>query len=127
VERSIFELVEAMTAGRAAAALSSYHALLRQKESEIYVLTMVQWQLRNLLLAKTAPAAMAPADLAKAVGMSPYVAGKMMAAQGRMDAGVLKEAYKAAADCEYEIKTGRIRAEAAVEQLIYRVASASAK
>jgi DNA polymerase-3 subunit delta len=120
VERSIFDLVEAMASGRTAAALSGYHALLKQKESEIYILTMVQWQLRNLLLAKTAPN-MSPAELAKAAGMSPYVAGKMMSAQGGVDEDTLKRAYAGAADCEYDIKSGRIKAEAAVEQLIYRV------
>ena len=123
VEKSIFDLVEAMTAGRTAEALRAYRVLLTQKESEIYVLTMIQWQLRNLLLAKSAPAAMSPAELAKAAGMSPYAAGKMAAAQGRISEGALAEAYKSAADCEFDIKTGRIRSEAAVEQLIYRVAT----
>lgn len=127
IERSIFDLVEAMAAGRASAALSGYHALLKQKESEIYILTMIQWQLRNLLLAKTAPAEMAPNDLAKAAGMSPYVASKMAAAQARLSQDMLTAAYAAAADCEYDIKTGRLKSEAAVEQLIYRVAAASSR
>jgi DNA polymerase III delta subunit len=125
VERSIFDLVEAMTAGRVAAALSSYRALLNHKESEMYVLTMIQWQLRNLLLAKTAPPVLGPAELAKAAGMSPYVAGKMMSAQGGMDEGVLRAAHRAAVDCEFDIKTGRLKAEVAVEQLIYKIATAS--
>ena len=121
VEQSIFELVEAMTAGRTAAALAGFRVLVERKESEIYVLTMVQWQLRNLLLAKTAPAEMSPPELARATGMSPYVAGKMAAAQSRMNEAALKAAYAAAADCEFDIKSGRLKAEAAVEQLIYRV------
>jgi DNA polymerase III delta subunit len=124
-EQSIFELVEAMTSGALAPALAGYHRLLKQRESEIYVLTMIQWQLRNLLLAKSAPSEMSPAELAKAAGMSPYVAGKMAAAQGRMDMDVLTTAFSAAADCEYDIKSGRQKAEEAVEQLIYRVATAS--
>jgi hypothetical protein len=49
-------MVEAMTAGGRVAYLGI--TLLRQK-SEIYVLTMVQWQLRNLLLLKLAPATLA--------------------------------------------------------------------
>lgn len=126
VEQSIFELVEAMTAGRAGAALAGYRVLLNRKESEMYVLTMVQWQLRNLLLAKTAPAQMDPPELAKAAGMSPYVAGKMMTAAGRMDEAVLRRAYVLAADCEYAIKSGRLGGEVAVERLIYDVAAASA-
>jgi DNA polymerase III subunit delta len=127
VERSIFELVEAMTAGRTAAALAAYRVLLEQKESEMYVLTMIQWQLRNLLLAKTAPAAMTPAELAKAAGMSPYVAGKMAAAQSGMSEEALAAAYRAAADCEYDIKTGRTRAEVAVERLIWGVGELAAR
>jgi DNA polymerase-3 subunit delta len=128
VERSIFDLVEAVTLGRISVALNGFHALLRQKESEMYILTMVQWQLRNLLFAKAAPASMSPSELAKAAGMSPYVAGKMVAAQQLMSESVLTAAYKAAADCEFDIKTGRTRSEAAVEQLLYRIAaSAQAK
>lgn len=123
VERTIFDLVEAMAAGRVGAAMTAYRALLEHRESEMYVLTMIQWQLRNLLLAKTAPAGMAPADLAKAAGMSPYVAGKMMAAQSALDEGLLVAAYRAAADCEFDIKTGRLKAEVAVEQLIFRISS----
>lgn len=121
VEQSIFDLVEAMTAGRVEVALAGYLRLLERKESEIYILTMVLWQLRNLLLAKSAPGAMSPPELAKAAGMSPYVAGKMIAAQGSMSEEGLKRAYAEAADCEYSIKSGAVKAEVGVEQLIYRV------
>ena len=126
VEQSIFDLVEAMTAGRAAAALEGYRRLLAARQSEIYVLTMAQWQLRNLLLAAAAPAGMPSAELARETGMSPYAAGKALAAARRHSPARLKIAYVAAADCEYDIKSGRLPAEAAVEQLIYRVAAASA-
>ncbi len=123
VDQSIFDLVEAMTAGRTAAALAGFRTLLEQRQSEIYVLTMVQWQLRNLLLAKIAPPQMSPSELAKAAGMSPYVAGKMASAQGRMSEKSLRLAYGCAADCEFDIKSGRLKAEVAVEQLIYAVAT----
>jgi DNA polymerase-3 subunit delta len=126
IEKSIFDLVEAMAAGRARLAFEHFLALLKQKENEIYVLTMIQWQLRNLLLAKTAPGGMTPAELAREVGMSPYVAGKMMAAQNRLSEAALTRAYVLAADCEFDIKTGRIKGEPAVEQLIWRVAELSA-
>jgi DNA polymerase-3 subunit delta len=125
VEQSIFHLVEAMTAGKAAPALAGFRRLLERRESEMYVLTMVQWQLRNLLLAKAAPAAMTPAELAKAAGMSPFVAGKMMTAQGETGEAALKQAYQLAAKCEYDIKSGRLKGEAAVEQLIFRIAEIS--
>jgi DNA polymerase-3 subunit delta len=123
VEQSIFDMVEAMTAGRVAAALEGYHRLVAARQSEIYVLTMVQWQLRNLLLAAAAPAGMPAADLARAAGMNPYVAGKMQTAARRHGVAALSAAFRAAADCEFDIKSGRLPGEAAVEQLIFRVAS----
>lgn len=126
VDQSIFDLVEAMAAGRTAAALEGFRILIQQRQSEIYILTMVQWQLRNLLLAKAAPPQMSPQELAKAAGMSPYVAGKMASAQGRIGEKSLRVAFAAAADCEFDIKSGRIKAEVAVEQLIYSVATGAA-
>ncbi|GAC1371543.1 MAG: hypothetical protein NVSMB39_5380 [Candidatus Saccharimonadales bacterium] len=127
IEQSIFEMIEAMTAGRVGPALKGFRALLELRESDMKILTMVQWQLRNLLLAKSAPPAMSPNELAKTAGMSPYVAGKMASAQGRLSEQALRNAYALAADCEYDIKSGRLKGEAAVEQLIYQVASANAR
>ena len=120
LDQTIFSLVEAMSVGRTAEALAGYHALLKQKQSEIYILTMIQWQLRNLLFAKTAQG-LTQAELAKSAGMSPYVAGKMMAAQRRFAEETLAQAYRQAADCEYDIKSGRLKGQVAVEQLIYHV------
>ena len=126
LDQTIFALVEAMTAGRTAEALAGYHSLLKQKQSEIYILTMIQWQVRNLLLAKTA-GGISQAELANAGGMSPYVAGKMLIAQRQFLEETLANAYRAAADCEYEIKSGHIKGQVAVEQLIFKVATLSAK
>ena len=120
VEQSIFELVEAMTAGRGDTAIAGYHRLLHMKKNELGILAMVQWQLRNLLLAKTA-IGMTSGELAKATGMSSYVAGKMQTAQRRLTHERLVAAFKQAADCEYDIKSGRIKSEVGVELLIYRV------
>ena len=122
LNQSIFDLVEAMTAGRGKAALGAYHELLAERTNEIYLLTMVIWQLRNLLLARTAHG-LAPNDLAKVAGMSPYVAGKAMQAARAYDESTLKQAFLAATECEYRIKSGREPAQPAVERLILEVAT----
>jgi DNA polymerase-3 subunit delta len=122
LNQSIFDLVEAMTAGRGKAAMSAYHELLAERTNEIYLLTMVIWQLRNLLLARTA-VGLAPNDLAKVAGMSPYVAGKAMQAARSFDESALKQAFLAATECEYRIKSGREPAQPAVERLILEVAT----
>lgn len=125
VNQSIFDLVDAMTAGRVAAALAAYRNLLEQRENELYILTMVQWQLRNLLWAQAAPDGMTQAELAKTAGLSPFVAGKALAARRRTPERALTLAYIAASEAEFEIKTGQTKAETAVEQLIYRVADST--
>lgn len=125
-EVSIFDLVEAMTAGRTADAYEARASLARQKQDDIYVLSMIQWQLRNLLLAKVAPSGITLAELAKAAGMSPYVAGKMQSAANVHSREVLTAGLKLAIDYEHDIKSGRRSSDAAVEQLIYRVSVAAA-
>lgn len=122
---TIFNLVDAMTAGRASTALRLYRGLLEQRTAELYILSMVQWQLRNLLFAKSS-GGMAPPELAKQAGLSPYVASKAAAKQRDFKEDVLRRAVAAAADCEYRIKRGELPAEEAVEQLIWHVAALAA-
>ena len=126
-DATIFELVEAMTGGRTADAYAAKAALTRQKQDDIYVLSMIQWQLRNLLLAKVAPSGISQADLAKKAGMSPFVAGKMQSAARGHTVEMLTSGLKLAIDYEFEIKSGLRPSEAAVEQLIYRVSEAAAR
>jgi DNA polymerase III delta subunit len=66
---------------------------------------------------------MSPTELAKVAGISPYVADKAAAAQRKLSIDELKSAFSASADCERDIKTGRLAGEPAVERLIYRVAA----
>lgn len=119
---TIFNLVDAMTAGRGGLALKLFQGLILQKTSEIYILTMIQWQLRNLLLAK-ASGGITPSELTKQTGISPYVATKVVAKRRDFSLDILKVAFAAAVDCEYRIKSGQAPAEAAVEQLIFQISS----
>ncbi len=127
VEQSIFDLVDAMASGRTAAALAAYRNLLDRRENEIYILTMVQWQLRNLLWGVMAPPELTQGELAKAAGLSPFVAGKVLGARNRHPGGRIEAAYIAASEAEFDVKTGRTKAETAVEQLIYRVSESVAQ
>ncbi len=120
---SIFDLVEAMSSGNLKKALATYQRLLEDRTSEIYILTMVTWQLRNLLLAKTA-GSISSAELASRAGMSPYVAGKAQAKQREFDEDQLKQAFTQAVETDFAIKSGKGKPDQLVEQLIYKVATA---
>jgi DNA polymerase III subunit delta len=122
LDQNVFDMVEAMSAGRADEALKTYRKLINAREDPFKILGMVEWQLRNLLLAKAGGQISQP-ELAKVGGMSPYVAGKMQTAARRHDLDTLKAAFAGAVDTEYFMKTGQVPAEVGLEQLIYRVAS----
>lgn len=119
-DENIFGLVEAIANGRTKQALAQYQLLLDGGTGELYILSMIIWQLRNLLLAKTA-GPMAPGELARAAGLSPFVAGKAAARQADLDLEQLKAAFLAAVDTEYQIKTGTGKPDALVEMLVYNV------
>jgi DNA polymerase-3 subunit delta len=119
---TIFNLVEAMTAGNAATAMRLYRQLLADGQHEVYMLSMVIWQLRNLLLAKTAGAT-SPPQLAKTAGMSPFVASKMLSKRHLFSEQQLKTAFLQAVDTDYQIKSGAGSPDILVEQLILYVAA----
>lgn len=116
----IFALVEAVAAGKPGQALKVYSDLIRQQVNEIYILSMIIWQLRNLLLAKTA-GNRTPAQLASEVKMSPYVASKAMARRGQFSEQQLKTAFLEAVETDYLIKSGQGEPGQLLEALIYRL------
>jgi DNA polymerase-3 subunit delta len=122
---TIFDLVEQMSGGQLGKALATFRTLIAERTSEIYILTMVTWQLRNLLLAKSAGTS-SSGELAKRAGLSPYVATKAIARQRDFSEEGLKKAYLAAVETDYAIKSGQGVPEHLVEQLIYQVAAAKA-
>jgi DNA polymerase III delta subunit len=123
---TIFTLVEAMTSGNSRKALVIYQELRTEGQSEMYILSMVIWQLSNLLLAKSAGKIAAP-QLAKEAGMSPYVAGKMLAKRHLFSEEQLSTAFLAAVDTDYRIKSGGGDSDTLVERLIATLAASLVK
>jgi DNA polymerase III subunit delta len=119
VEQSIFELVEAVTAGKTTKATTIYRELIRTRVSEYYILTMLQWQLRNLLSVKSGGSIPA-VELAKMLKMSPYVVQKASQQARMLDVEDLESGFLATLDTEVYMKTGRPPVET-LEQLIYQL------
>lgn len=124
-QQTIFDLVDAMAAGQSSKALTTYHKLRGDGVHEMQILNMVNWQLRNYLLAVTA-GKISSGDLAKQTGMSPFVAGKVLGKRHLYTEDVLKKAFLDSVDTEYKIKSGQGGSDVLVEQLIYRVSAAVA-
>lgn len=118
---NVFALIEAVTAGKTAQGLTSYHRLVEDGNNQLYILSMIIWQLRNLLLAKLAGRVTA-AQLAKQAGMSPYVAEKMLSKRHLFSEKQLQQAFLRTVEVEYQIKTGVGSADVLVERLIADIA-----
>lgn len=125
-QQTIFDLVEAMSGKRVKTAVSIFRDLIAQRTNEVYILSMIIWQLRNLLLAKTA-GTITQVELAKRAGMSPYVAGKALVRQRDFSEEDLQQAYLAAIRTDYELKSGQGEPEELVERLIYRVSTGTVR
>ncbi len=121
---SIFNLVDAMSAGKRQLAIKIYTRLRTNGENEMYILSMIIWQLRNQLLAKSAGRITAP-QLAKEAGMSPYVAGKVLATRHLYTEERIKESFIKAIDTEMAIKSGEGDSDYMVEQLVSSLSGTS--
>lgn len=122
---SVFTLIESMTAGRSRQALAVYHQLLREGQNENYILNMIIWQLRNLLLAKVA-GKISPPQLAKQGGMAPFVASKVLTRRHLFTEEQLRRDFLRAVDTDYQIKTGTAPADVLVEQLVVKLSRQAA-
>lgn len=121
-EQTIFDLVEALARGNPKKALECYRGLRVNKAEPIYILTMIGWQLRNLLVVKAAEGR-ASEQIAKEVGMNPYVVNKSKAAAQNLDLKVLEAAYVEVQEADSTLKTMPLEPDVLLEQLIGSVAN----
>lgn len=108
--RSAFDLVDAIAAGDAAAALRIARGLTDLGEAPVRVMAALTWQLdlvaRCAALALRDPA-MAPEVAARELGASPYPTRKAWSAAAGLDEATLAEVVARAVDADVAMKTGR--------------------
>lgn len=119
-EQNVFAFLDSVMVGDLRASLSGLERLQAAGQNEMYILTMILWQLRQVLLAKLSGLTNSN-ELAKKASLSPYAAGKAIALARKVDEETLKDMYTAAVDCEYGIKTGKATPEELLEGLVIRL------
>lgn len=119
-EARIFDMVDAMTEGRSQAALQQLYRLLQEKDEDpFHVYGMIVRQFRLLLLAKEFLAAGGyPKEMAAALGMAPYVARKVTQQSRGFSLSQLDRIYRALSETDFQMKTGQIKPELALDLLI---------
>lgn len=120
----IFAFVDAISARDGAAAYRVLHGVLARGEQPLIVLTMIARQFRLLIQAKE-NSRMAPDELARFLGVHPYVAQKTLQQAGRLGLEELIAAFPAIVDTDLAIKSGRMDDVVALDVLVAGLCAAS--
>lgn len=123
-EANIFDLVEATANRNPQRALRELSRLFNRGAAEIYILTMLVWQYRNLLIIKDLQQRGVKSrwDLAKKGGLAPFVVTKNIEAAAKYSLEDLKNIYEKLLDFDWRIKTGKIEPKVALELLVFQLA-----
>lgn len=119
VSGQIFDMIGAVAMRRQQEALRLYYDLLTAKEPPMRILFLIARQFNQLLQVKEAAAKTRDkAAIAKACGLNPYVAGKMLSQSGNFSREILLSYLQLCVQTEEDVKSGRLADRLAVELLI---------
>jgi DNA polymerase-3 subunit delta len=119
-EQTIFDLVEAISKGDLARSIDLYQGLRVSKAQPLYILSMIAWQLRNLLVVKAA-AGTPQLQIAKEFKTSPFVINKARILAGHMSLSNLSKAYKVLQETDLILKSHNPGEDVVMRQLIFDV------
>ena len=117
MECTVFQMVDALTAGREGEAFRFLAAMLENGESPVGILAVITRQYRNLLhLSLLLPGGLPESEIARRVGVPPFVVRKLRPAAQKDGAEHLKNKLSLCVDTDYAIKSGKTRADAALDR-----------
>lgn len=123
-ENRIFDMIQAVTDRDQRRALDLYADLLAMKEPPRKILSLIARQFHHLLLLKELSGqGMERGELAKAVGIPPFVLGKYTAQSRRYTKEQLRQTIEELVNMEELVKTGRMGEQVGVELMIVKYSS----
>lgn len=123
-ESNIFDLVDAVGEKNLKRALNECQKLLENGQNELYILSMIVYQYRNLLILKDLfehSADRSQWALAKKAGLHPFVVGKALMQLKNFSLSDLKNSYNLLGDFDCAIKTGKMENRVALTLLITKL------
>jgi DNA polymerase III subunit delta len=119
IENDIFETIDSLAQKRKDKALYLLHKHLEKGDSPLYLLSMINFQFRNLLIVRDLVEKKIPFyEVAKRSGLHPFVAKKTYWQAEKFDLVQLKKIYHKIFQIDLAIKTGKIEPEAALDILV---------
>jgi len=126
IESDIFATIDSIAAKNKKEALSLIHKHLEKGDSPLYLLAMINFQFRNLLMMKSCELgrefyANDMRMLTKKFGMHPYVIRKTTQQAKRFSFEELKKIYQKIFQVDLAIKTGKVNPETGLDLLIAEI------
>jgi len=119
IETDIFKTIDAVGLKNKKQALNLLYQHLESGDNPIYLLSMIGYQFRNLLVVKDLIEKSNPyALIVKKSGLHPFVVKKSYLQARRFSFPELKKIYQKIFQADLDIKTGKIEPEVALEMLI---------
>ncbi len=113
----IFDLTDAISQRQTAQALQILNGLVEQKEPLPYIMAMVGRQMGLLLRVKKMEEKKLP-DMARVLGINPYIAGKIRKQAASFSIDQLKETMRKCVQMDQASKTGRMNPRLALDLFI---------
>ena len=123
-EADIFKLVDAIGQKNLNQAMQELHNLEIKGENDLYILTMIVYQYRNLLIIKDYIERSNNADrwaMSKNLAMHPYVVQKTISQAKNYTIDDLKNNYQKLLDFDIAIKTGKMESKMALTLLLTKL------
>ena len=119
IEIDIFKTIDAIAAKNKKRALKLLKAHLEKGDSPLYLLSMINFQFRNLLIIKDLiEKNLSPYSF---TNLHPYVIKKSISLLGKFSFSELKKIYQKIFEVDLDIKTGKIEPEMALDLLITEI------
>ncbi|MCP6719272.1 MAG: DNA polymerase III subunit delta [Patescibacteria group bacterium] len=119
IESDIFKTIEAIASKDKQRALKLLKDHLKKGDNPFYLLSMINFQFRNLLIVKDLVTKnLSPFDSA---GLHPYVVKKSMALSRKFEFQELKKIYQKIFEVDLNLKTGKIEPETALDLFIAEI------
>jgi len=128
-ESDVFALIDAIASKRKKQALLELHNLLENGANELYILSMIVYQYRNLLIVsdEVSRGARTHWDIAKSAKLHPFVAQKTLQIAKNYTFEELKNIYSELLDFDLDIKTGKVAPKIALDLLVLKLCGSTQK
>jgi len=122
IETDIFKTIDAIADKNKKQALNLLHKHLEKGDSPLYLLAMINYQFRNLLIVKDLIEKHKPYNIIlKKSGLHPFVVKKSYYQSQKFSFQELKKIFQKIFKVDLDIKTGRIQPEIALDLLITEI------